>query len=230
MAGSTLARAMGLALVTAAAGWPAGNTAAQVPATVFGGAGVGADEMAYLGATVPVGGSGFALRGIVSTSQYKYRSAGTRITSDQVQGEVSALYQRAGPNGYFDLGVGARYTDTDLSPGDPGNRSQGDEWDVVLSMSGQTAPGPWRAAGFASYAVDSEDYYVRAELTRAVRPSVRLGLEAVLDGDPNYDRRRAGVLLGVSTSPRWEAHIAVGASDSKARDGAYASIGFRRSF
>lgn len=221
--------ALGLGLAATAVG-PAG---AQSGPTVFGGAGIGADRLTYAGVTVPLTGGGprgFALRGIVSASENKYRSGDIRIKSEQVRGEAAVLYQASGAWGYFDAGVGARYVDTDLSPDDPGNPNRGGQWDPVVSVSGESSSAnPWQVAGFASYGFESEEYYARAELTRAVTPYVRLGAEAAFDGDPQYDRQRAGVVVAFGKADM-QLRFSVGAADSKARDGAYATIGFRRSF
>ena len=226
--------ASGLALGLAWAGMSLGAAAAQPRPTVFGGVGLGADRLAFVGATVPVGtargSQGLALRGIVSGSQNRYDGAGGRVKSEQGRAEAALLYQRWGGWGYFDAGVGGRYTDTDLSPDDPGNPNRGSQWDPMVSVSGESArANPWQVAGFASYGFSSEDYYVRGELTRAVGGGLRLGVEAIFDGDPNYDRRRAGVVAAFGGAD-WQLRLAVGGADSRARDGAYGSVGVRRSF
>lgn len=227
---TALAPVFGLALATATCG----GAGAQPRPTVFGGVGLGADELAYAGLTLPLAstgpGGGVALRTMVSRSINDYRSAGRRIESEQRRGEASLLYQAFGRWGYVDAGLGARYTDTDLTPQDLGNPNRGGRWDPVVSLSGESSPDrPWQTAGYAAYGFKSEDYYARAELTRAVRPSLRLGAEVILDGDPNYDRRRVGAVLAIGRSG-WQVRAAVGAADSDAKDGAYGSIGFRRSF
>lgn len=223
-----------LLLGVASAALPLGSSVAQPGPTVFGGVGVGADRLAYAGVTVPfstANAGGLAVRAIISGSENKYRGAGVTVESEEIRGEAALLYQRSGPWGYFDVGAGARYTDTDLSPDDPGNPNRGGQWDPIVSMSGESSGGdPWQVAGFASYGFESEEYFARAELTRAVTPFVRLGAEAVFDGDPNYDRRRAGAVLAFGRSD-WQVRVAVGGAESKgAKDGTYGSVGFRRSF
>lgn len=231
-AASRIASRLALGLISASV--PLGASLAQPGPTVFGGVGVGADRLAFAGVTVPVarmsGEGGLAVRGIVSGSDNRYDGPTGRVKSEQVRGEAALLYQRWGPWGYFDAGVGARYTDTDLSPDDPGNPNRGSQWDPMVSISGETTPArAWQVGGFASYGFNSEDYYVRAEVTRAVGPGFRLGVEAILDGDPNYDRQRAGAVAAFGGGD-WQIRFAAGAADSKARDGAYGSVSLRRTF
>lgn len=213
---------------------PAGALAQGAPTTVFAGATFGEDELAYAGVTVPLpgdGGGGPAIRAIVSRTEYDYRSSVLgNVEGREVRGDVSALYQVFGPMGYFDIGLGARYVDTKLSPRDPGNDREGGQWEAVASLSGQAAAGPWRMAGFGSYGFDIHDYYARGEITHAIAPRVRLGAEASADGDRTYDRRRLGALLGFSPDPAWEIQLSAGGTDSDDHEGAYGAVAFRRTF
>lgn len=229
-----LACAACLPVAGLAAALTATGAAAQAQGTVFAGGAFGADRTAYAGVAAPVPGSrighGWAVRAIVSATEYDYRSGGTKISGEEVRAELSALLQRSGSWGYIDAGLGARYVDIRLSPADPGNPRRGDHWDAAVSVSGEGIADPWRVTGFAAYGLDFEDYYVRADVTRAVTPSVRLGVEAVANGDPAYDQQRLGAVVAYAPGSDWEIQFAVGASESNARDGAYGAVGFRRTF
>lgn len=226
-----LTRVAPILLATSVLAAPGGAALAQP--TVFGGVTFGSDELAYLGMTAPLNptGTGLALRGIVSGSKYDYRSADVKIDGRQVRGDLSLLLQSSSANLYADAGVGVRYVDTHLSPSDPANRdADRGSWEAAVSASVQATQDAWRVTGFASYGFDQRDYFVRGDVSRAVAPAVRLGLETLFDGDRTYDRRRLGVLAAYSTSPNWEVQISVGAADSSTRNGAYGGMSFRRTF
>jgi hypothetical protein len=217
-----------LLLATAALAASSGGASAQP--TVFGGVSFGSDELAYLGATVPLNstGTGLALRGIASGSEYSYVSNGVKIDGRQVRGDVSLLAQTSTANTYADAGVGVRYVDTHLSPDDPFNPGRG-RWEAAVSASFQATGDPWRVTGFGSYGFDQHDYFIRGDVTRAVTPRIRLGAEALFDGDRTYDRRRIGAVAAYSTSPKWEVQVSVGAAEDH-RNGAYGGVSFRRTF
>lgn len=210
------------------------GSSAAAEGTAFGGAILGHDRLIYAGVTVPLhavqNDQAWAVRGMVSAGDNSYVAGIGKIKEKQVRADLSALYQVFGAWGYVDAGLGVRYVDTRLSPRDPGNRENGAQWEPVASASGQRIEGPWRVSGFGSYGFRVRDYYVRGDVSRAVTPMLRLGAEAIFDGDRNDDRQRFGPLLIVAPSRGFEVQLSAGASHSKDRDGAYAAIGFRRSF
>lgn len=208
--------------------------AAQERTTIFGGVNFGEDEGAYAGLTIaPPGsriGEGWAVRTSVSGSKYEYQSNGIGIEGKEVRGEVAVLHQWSGAWGYADVGLGARYVNTDLSPQDPGNERRGVRWAPTLSVTGQRVMGPWRVAGFASTGIGDDDYFVRGELTRAVSSQVRFGVEAAADGDPSYERQKVGAVLSFAPADTWEVTFAAGALYADKDDGAYGGISFSRRF
>jgi hypothetical protein len=210
------------------------GSSAAAESTVFGGAILGHDRLVYAGVTVPLhavqNDQTWAVRGTLSAGDNNYIAAIGKITEKQVRADLSALYQVFGSWGYVDAGLGARYVNTRLSPRDPGNRERGAQWEPVASASGQRSEGPWRVSGFGSYGFRVRDYYVRGDVSRTVTPMLRLGAEAIFDGDRNDDRQRFGPLLIVTPSRDFELQLSAGASHSNVRDGAYAAIGFRHSF
>lgn len=207
---------------------------AEASGTVFGGVSAGNDRIAYLGVSTPLPGSsvgrGWAVRGIVGAGEYKYVAAVGRVSGKETRGDLSLLYQVSDANNYFDVGVGGRYVHTHLSPRDPGNRRQGGRWEAVASASGQQSAGPWQASEFASYGFRDHDYFVRGDVTHAIAPALRLGVEAQADGARDYSRRAAGAVLAVSPTPRWEVKLSGGVTDQAHRSGGYGAISFRTSF
>lgn len=173
-----------------------GDACAQTRGAVFGGADYGRDWSASAGAVVSVSpDSPWAVRGIVTAGGYDYESVGTRIEGEFTQADVVVLHQSSGSWGYFNVGGGARYTDTTLSPDDTGNGRRGGKWDGLIAVDGIRRAGDWEAGGFASYGVDMQEYYVRARVTRRLGSDrFRLGLETIVQGDPNYDRQGVAVV------------------------------------
>lgn len=233
MIGKPVPRVLALALALAAVA-PI-SAAADPQPSVFAGATFGSDQMAYLGVTWPFPSSrpdqDFAVRAIASGSKYTYTSEPLgKIEGKEARLDVSALYQATAPDGYFDAGLGARLVHTDLSPSDPFNSREGDIVELSASLSGQQGFGPWRVAGYGSYGFHIRDYYVRGELTREISPRWRLGAEALAEGDRTYDRQHYGALVSYRAGSDWEIQLSGGAREQRSHSGAYAAIGFRRSF
>ena len=174
-----------------------GSAFAQSAGAVFAGGETGRDWSAYAGAVwaLEMGGDArWAVRGIASTGGYDYRSSSVEVESKYGQAEVVLLRQTSGAWGYLNVGGGARFTDTDLEPDDPGNGRRGGRWDALIAADGVRRIQDWEVGGFATYGVDMEEYFVRGRVTRGVGTNgLRLGVETVVQGDPNYDRQ--GVAL-----------------------------------
>lgn len=194
-----MADCRGRALLGALAALACGPQAfAQSNGAVFGGVDVGRDRSAYLGATAPLGGSDgrWNVRAVLGAGDYDYDSAGVRIDGEYRQAELALVRSLSGAWGYLNLGAGARVTDTDLSPPDPGNDREGVRWDGLVSVDGvRRLSDGWEVGGYAAVGLDAGDYFVRAEATRAVSPRVRLGAEIVAQGDEAYDRQGGGLVV-----------------------------------
>lgn len=223
----------GVALLAATA-FVAFGGVAQAAGTVFGGVVFGGDNTAYLGASIPLPGArvgeGLAVRGIVAGTQYEYDSSIGRIEGEQVQADLSLIYQFSSATTYFDIGLGARYVDTQLEPDDPGSSRDGGQWEVVVSASGQQTFGPWQLSQFGSYGFDAQDYYVRGDVTHQIGGAFRLGVEVQIDGSEDYDRQRYGAVLGFSPSPDWSIKVSGGVTEQTDNSGGYGGVTFQTSF
>ena len=210
----------------------ASGASAQDRGVVFAGGEVGEDSSGYFGVTWAMPGSalgrGWAIRGTASVGRYDYDRAPGTVDAEFVQGDLVLLHQASGAWGYFNLGGGARISDTNLEPADPGNQRQDSKWDVVVTADGMRNVGDWRFGGYGSYGVDMREYYLRGEVTRRIASSsFRAGFEVLADGDENYDRIGAGALLVYEPSSAVGWRAAIGGRE----DGdAYFSIGVTRVF
>ncbi len=224
------------ALATAAMSLSLVGAATAQDRTAFAGGFIADDYFGYVGATLPLPGArpegGWAVRGTVSAGAYDYMQGNSQIDADYVNAELQLVYQRSGSWGYWNVGAGPRYSSTDLSQPDPMNQREGDEVDAVVSAGGARYSGPWRVAGYSSYGFNIEDYYVRAEVTRALRPGgVRLGVEGMLEGDRTYDRQSVGAVVVFQAMESTEVRLSVGGRMAEGRgDQAYFAIGVSRNF
>lgn len=219
-----------------AMGW-GGTAAAQSDVTVFAGGKLDVADSAYAGASVglpgSVDGKGWAVRGSIYTGGYDYQNGPTTIEADFTGGQAELVYRFGSGPTWGSVGVGYRYVDTDLSPGDPGNRREGGQGEMIVSLDGGHVSGPWRVDWYGSYGFQLDDYDALASLTHTVGSSgrVRAGLEIAADGDSNYSAYHIGPVLGVKVGDQAEFQISAGLSDGDDRgsDG-YVRVGFYRSF
>ena len=179
------------------------SAAAQSDVTVFAGGKLDVADSAYAGASVglpgSVDGKGWALRGSVYAGGYDYQSGPTTIDADFTGGQAELIYRFGSGPTWGSVGVGYRYVDTDLSPGDAGNRRDGGQGELIVSLDGGHVAGPWRVDWYGSYGFQLDDYDALASLTHTVGSSgrVRAGLEVAADGDSNYSAYHIGPVLGV---------------------------------
>lgn len=174
-------------------------------------------------------GKGLALRGSASGGSYHYESNGARIDGRFVAAEAALVYQFSGRWGWANLSAGPRLSDVSLSPRDPSNHRQGTRLDLALQSDGALLLGrSWRLGWLGSLGVRDGTYFSRAELGRLVasRSQTRLGLEAGLQGDPNYRSVSLGLFAATGLSSGLEGRISAGASDQEGRRARpYATLG-----
>ena len=228
-----LFRGAGLLVAAVMAAVLAAGPAARAEGAVFAGVQAGDVQNAYLGVSVPLPGArigeGLAVRGIVGGGKYRYGASLGEVHGRDIRADASLLYQVSNAHNYFDVGVGARYIDTRLTPHDPANPREGRHWEAVVSASGQQNYGPWAASEFGSYGTFGRDYFVRGDLTHKVYGPVRLGIEAETDGARDYSRRSVGGVIAFSVA-NWEVRLSGGATDQSHRSGGYGGATFRASF
>lgn len=224
------------AAVLGAVSWSE-TAAAQSDVTVFAGGKLDVADSAYAGAAVGLPGSidgkGWAVRGSIYTGGYEYESGSTTIDADFTGGQAELVYRYGSGPTWGSVGVGYRYVDTDLSPADPGNRREGGQGEMIVSLDGGHVAGPWRVDWYGSYGFRLDDYDALVSLTHTVGSSgrIRAGLEVAADGDSNYSAYHIGPVVGFKMGEQAEFQISAGLSDGDDRssDG-YVRVGFYRSF
>lgn len=160
-------------------------------------------------------GKGLAVRGSIGAGEYEYESD-LGPTEARWEGlDVALVHQTSGAWGWSNLSLGAGVKHTKLDPLDPNNESEGTRGDVSAQADGGALSKDWRFNWLGAYAFEGEEYGLKLQLTRAIGASgYRAGLEAGLQGDPNYQRTTAGVQVGraFGQDRRYEMTVSVGAS------------------
>jgi hypothetical protein len=93
-------------------------------------------------------------------------------------------------------------------------------------LEGDSQLGPaWRAAGIATYVFSLDGYWLRARLLYLLKAGQQIGVEAIAQGDPNYDAQKLGlVYAGVTLGERWVLNTRVGYHFQSAANSPYAGI------
>lgn len=213
------------------------NSAAFADSTsVFTGVDVGENGYTlYLGGVTAlnrdIDSSGVVLRFSTAYGEYDYRTVASptgKVDSDNVSADIMVGYQWISDAMSAAVYVGADYQDVSLSPLDPNNSTEGDEFGAKVQFElfsrGGSMPG---SSLIANYSSANESYYVRGRLGFSVGP-VHIGPEIAAMGNEEYDQQRyglfvGGIKLGQSTYLTLNAGYAEGSGN--ASDGAYGGIG-----
>ncbi|HXI87860.1 MAG TPA: cellulose biosynthesis protein BcsS [Parvularculaceae bacterium] len=204
---------------------------------IVAGGSVSGDDSAYAGAVIALPGSslghGWAVKAAANGGRYKYSGGVGEVSATYYGGAIGAVYQLSGKWGWANISAGARFTQTHLSPFDPGNARAGFRTDFAPSSDGAFNLDPhWRLGWYGEGGVRDRYYLTRVELTRSVGAGRwRLGAEGGVQGDPTYRKERGGAVAAVKLTPKLEAHLSGGAEfqrDGKTKP--YVTLGFGLSF
>ncbi len=202
----------------------------------FAGGSVSRDSSAYAGAIIALPGSslgdGLALKAAASGGVYDYQSGAGRIDATYYGGVLGLAHQWSGNWGWANLSGGVRFTQTDLSPSDPANEREGRRFDAALGADGALVEGAWRLGWYAEGGVRDESYLARLQLTRSVVPDrLRLGVEGMISGDPQYRAENIGIALSAPLGGDFEIQLSGGAQFQRGlNEHGYFSIGFVKLF
>ncbi|WP_426039657.1 cellulose biosynthesis protein BcsS [Brevundimonas sp. DC300-4] len=226
------------ALIVALSSLALPSFAQEAPRSVaYAGFSSGEGSSAYAGAITALPGSnlgaGLAFRSTISGGNYRYQTAGTDIEADYYGLEVGLVQQWSGPWGRANVSIGPRFTQTDLSPQDPGNDRQGSRGDVAVGSDGARNIGDFQLGWFGSLGLFDESYQVQGRIGRLIVPQsgISAGLEVGLQGDPSYKNKSLGVFVSREFKTGWAAQASVGNSERDDGDrAAYLSVGVSRVF
>ncbi len=187
-----LCKAILIALILTLSAAPSGALAGDklVLAGAEGGAGDTENYYTYAGLVAPlVGdhlGNGLVQRYWIDFLGYSYETD-QEIDAQAVGLEGALGYQKSGPAGWGAAYLGLRYNNTDLSPDDPANRTEGEHLWVKTQLEGEmNFAETWKLGGIASYTFSAESFWLRTRLLRQLEQGLSTGPEVVFMGDPNY--------------------------------------------
>jgi Cellulose biosynthesis protein BcsS len=186
---------------------------------------------AFVGTVLPLPGnkigSGYAVRLWGDYLTYNYLSLAKTVKASGWGGEASGIYQFSGAWGWGNVSLGARYRDTMLSPDDFNNRARGVHiYGTAQVDGGYNLDASWRIRGVANLTSTVNGYYLQPAIDRAVDGSLRLGVDATLQGDESYHQKSVGANLTFGIGSRSDVGIRVGATISGAKTGPYAGLLF----
>lgn len=203
----------------------------------FAGGTVSDDDSAYSGVIVALPGAvlghGLAVKIAANGGRYDYLGGPGDVRAKYYGGQLGLVRQWSGAWGWANLSAGARATQTDLSPNDPGNKRAGLRLDVSLETDGAILLDErWRLGWYSEGGVRDESYLARLEATRAIGAGPwRLGAEGVIQGDPTYQIRKVGGVIGVEVRKGLDLRLVGGAAfQDQQRTRPYVSIGFSKLF
>lgn len=154
---------------------------------------------AYVATVLPLPGSklgsGWVQKYWLDRLTYSYRSGDREIDARAYGAEAALGYQNSWAGGWGAAYLGVRYSDTRLTPDNPDSRVRGGQFGAKVQLEGEQDFTEWRANGIASYVFASRGYWARARLQYRLPNGLYLGPELIVQGDPDYRGRSAGLAL-----------------------------------
>lgn len=194
--------------------------------------GESADEAyySYLGMVVTgpprENGRGFVQRFWLDRFGYEYDGEPGRVKAQAHGAEAAIGYGGSSTDGWANLSVGLRYTDTDLSPDDPAAESRGSQLAVKLQLQGERQFAPrWRIGAIASVTSQPGEYWGRLRLTHEQSPVIALGAEFVAGGNDESRSSAAGLVLILRpATATWSIGLKAGARRQDGDESGYAGV------
>lgn len=185
----------------------------------------------YLGLVLPgpmrTAGQGFMQRYWLDRFGYEYDGAPGHVKA-RVHGAEAALgYSGSSASGWWGVYLGLRYTDTTLTPDDPGAKARGAQTGAKLQVEvDQQFATHWRAGAIASYVNQQDSYWSRVRLMHTRSAAASWGVEAIASGNRESRWRAAGAVLSLRPTNDWSVSFKTGyrSQAGAGGDGAYGGI------
>jgi hypothetical protein len=177
-------------------------------------------------------GRGFVQRYWIDWFGYQYDGAPGLVEAEAYGAEAALGYGASSEAGWATVSVGARFTNTDLSPNDPTATARGKQWGAKFQVEGERDLAPsWRAGGIASYTAGQDSYWARGRVMRRLDESQALGAEFIANGNTEADATAAGVVYALQPkASRWSVNLKAGYRFQQDADGAYGGLEFGYGF
>lgn len=153
----------------------------------------------YLGANYAFNGdidsSGWIANGVYGHGEYEYDTT-VKIDGTVDQVDLGVGYQWVNDKGRTSVTVGGLFVEHDLSPSDPTNPVEGDDFGLkVKVMMTRSFDHGLNGLVMGDYATSFDSYWSRASLTKDIA-SFQLGPEIIAMGNEEWDEIRYGLTLG----------------------------------
>jgi hypothetical protein len=177
-------------------------------------------------------GRGFMQRYWLDRYGYEYEGAPGLVQADVWGAEAALGYGGASADGWWNVSLGARYTDTDLDPDDPSANARGSQIGAKVQIEVEHAvAAQWRLGAIASYATQQGGYWGRARAMRSFGSTLAAGAEFVASGNDEADATATGLVLAVKPADsRWSVNLRAGYRFQDVGDGAYGGLEFGYAF
>jgi hypothetical protein len=169
---------------------------------------------------------GFSQRYWLDRYGYEYEGAPGLVQADVWGAEAALGYGGGSADGWWNVSLGARYTDTDLDPDDPSANARGSQIGAKVQVEFEhSVAAQWRVAAIASYTSQQNGYWGRARAMRSFGPTYAAGAEFVATGNDEADATAAGLVLAVKPADsRWSVNLRAGYRFQDVGDGAYGGL------
>jgi hypothetical protein len=171
-------------------------------------------------------GRGFMQRYWLDRYGYEYEGAPGLVQADVWGAEAALGYGGASAGGWWNLSLGARYTDTDLEPDDPKASARGSQIGAKVQAEFEHAiAAEWRVGAIASYASQQNGYWGRVRLMHSSAPTHAIGVEFVASGNDEADATATGLVFTAQPAgSRWSVGVRAGYRFQDVGDGAYGGL------
>jgi hypothetical protein len=179
-----------------------------------------------------VNGRGFVQRYWLDWLGYQYDGAPGLVKARAYGAEAALGYGASSEAGWATFTIGARYTDTNLSPDDPSATARGRQWGLKVQVDGEREVAPsWRVGGIASYTAGQDGYWGRLRVMHRLDSPHSLGAEAIANGNSEANSVATGLVYGLQpVGGKWSLSVKAGYRFQQDADGAYGGLEFGYSF
>jgi len=178
-------------------------------------------------------GDGFVQKYWVDVLGYDYPSGNRTIDATAIGLEGALGYQTGGENGWAAAYAGIRYSNTWLSPDNPGSRVRGGQARAKFQLEGERkVAADWKLNAIGSYIIESDSYWARGRGLYRMYNEVYTGPEFIAHGDPDYRAWQFGwVFTGFEPVPKGSLGVKAGVRKiEKAETGGYFGVEFTKLF
>jgi hypothetical protein len=191
----------------------------------------------YAGLIVPgpgrENGRGFFQRYWLDRFGYEYLGGPGRVEASAWGAEAALGYGGSSAGGWWNVSLGVRYTNTDLTPDDPDAEARGGQTGGKVQLEGEHAlSSTWRLGAMASYANQQNGYWGRVRLMHGATSARQFGLEVVAIGNDEADATATGLVFTMQpASSKVTVSLKAGYRfQSDDYDGAYGGVEFGYGF